>query len=143
MAPRQTTKAEPQGRTALITAAAIVLLAVGIASDAFAKDVAGRFGVGLDNSLTAGDLVATRNVDIRPREAVREVEVMGQGSVNEVHTSDLWVYEGVDGRDYAVTGTWGGDGWAKFWDVTDPANITQISPALLVRVYFTNRRMLS
>jgi len=76
---------------------------------------------------SAGDLVARRTIDIRPRDVIREVEVMGQGSVNDVHTSDLWVYEGVDGRDYAVTGTWGGDGWAKFWDVTDPANITQIA----------------
>jgi hypothetical protein len=75
----------------------------------------------------AGDLVARRTVDIRPRQAVREIEIMGQGSVDDVHTSDLWVYEGVDGRDYAVTGTWGGDGWAKFWDVTDPASISQIA----------------
>lgn len=50
---------------------------------------------------------------------------MGQGSVNNVHTSDLWIYEGNDGRDYAVTGTWGADGYAYFWDVTDPANIVK------------------
>lgn len=75
---------------------------------------------------TAGDLVARRTIDIRPREAIREVEVMGQGSVSHVHTSDLWVYEGVDGRDYAVTGTWGGDGWSYFWDVTNPAAVTKI-----------------
>src|SRR5690606_18102438 len=62
-------------------------------------------------------------VDVAPRAVVREVEVQGQGSVNQVHTSDLWVFEGADGRDYAVTGTWGGDGWAYFWDVTDPTNI--------------------
>jgi hypothetical protein len=42
--------------------------------------------------------------------------------VSNVHTSDLWVFEGMDGRDYAITGTWGGDGWAYFWDVTDPTN---------------------
>ncbi len=71
---------------------------------------------------SAGDLVARRIIDVRPRDVVREVEVMGQGSVDDVHTSDLWVYEGLDGRDYAVTGTWGGNGIAKFWDVTDPAN---------------------
>jgi len=75
----------------------------------------------------AGDLVARRTIDVRPREAVREIEILGQGTVDDVHTSDLWVYEGVDGRDYAVTGTWGGDGWAKFWDVTDPANIQLVS----------------
>lgn len=47
---------------------------------------------------------------------------IAQGRVNEVHTSDIWVWEGKDGRDYAVTGTWGGDGVTYFWDVTDPAN---------------------
>jgi hypothetical protein len=71
---------------------------------------------------SAGDLVARTTVDVRPRNAVREVEVRGQGSVDHVHTSDLWVFEGTDGRDYAVTGTWGGNGVAYFWDVTDPAN---------------------
>ena len=75
---------------------------------------------------TAGDLVARRTLDIRPRDAVREVEVLGQGSVGHVHTSDLWIYEGMDGRDYAVTGTWGGDGWAYFWDVTDPATVVPV-----------------
>ena len=89
----------------------------------FVGEVPGQYTV----VATAGDLVATRNVDIRPREAVREIEVMGQGSVDDVHTSDLWVFEGVDGRDYAVTGTWGGDGYAYFWDVTDPANIRRIA----------------
>jgi hypothetical protein len=75
---------------------------------------------------TAGGLSARTGIDVRPRDVIREVEVMGQGQVNHVHTSDLWVYEGVDGRDYAVTGTWGGDGWAYFWDVTDPANVVKM-----------------
>ncbi|MDT8342107.1 MAG: Ig-like domain-containing protein [Longimicrobiales bacterium] len=75
---------------------------------------------------SAGGLVARATVDVRPREAVREVEVLGQGSVDDVHTSDLWVFEGVDGRDYAVTGTWGGDGLAYFWDVTDPAAVRRV-----------------
>ncbi len=72
---------------------------------------------------SAGPLSATTVVDVRPRAAVRPVELRGQGSVQDVHTSDLWVYEGVDGRDYAVTGTWGASGWAYFWDVTDPSDI--------------------
>ncbi|MFV2007093.1 MAG: Ig-like domain-containing protein [Longimicrobiales bacterium] len=74
---------------------------------------------------SAGDLTAMRVVDVRPRDVVQTMEIMGRGSVNEVHTSDLWIFEGVDGRDYAVTGTWGGDGWAFFWDVTDPMNIVK------------------
>ena len=76
---------------------------------------------------SAGDLVARAIVDVRPRDVVREVEILGQGTVDDVHTSDLWVYEGVNGRDYAVTGTWGGDGWAHFWDVTDPTNPVKVS----------------
>lgn len=72
---------------------------------------------------SAGELMARTTVDVSPREAIQEIEVHGQGSVSNVHTSDLWIYEGNDRRDYAVTGTWGGDGWAFFWDVTDPTNI--------------------
>lgn len=74
---------------------------------------------------SAGDLVARTTVDVRPREAIREVELVGQGAVHEEHTSDLWVFEGVDGRDYAVTGTWGASGWSYFWDVTDPGNVVK------------------
>jgi hypothetical protein len=89
----------------------------------FVGEVPGQYTV----LATAGNLVARASVDVRPREAVREIEILGQGSVDDVHTSDLWVFEGVDGRDYAVTGTWGGDGFAYFWDVTDPANVTRIA----------------
>jgi hypothetical protein len=71
---------------------------------------------------SAGGLSARRVVDVRPRGVVQDVEILGQGSVNTVHTSDLWIFQGMDGRDYGVTGTWGGDGWAYFWDVTDPTN---------------------
>ena len=74
---------------------------------------------------SAGHLTAMRAVDVRPRDVVQTMEIMGQGSMNESHTSDLWIFEGLDGRDYAVTGTWGADGWAFFWDVTDPTNIVK------------------
>jgi hypothetical protein len=71
---------------------------------------------------SAGGLSARKTVDVRPRNVIQSVEVVGQGSVNSVHTSDLWIFQGLDGRDYGVTGTWGGDGWAFFWDVTEPTN---------------------
>lgn len=72
---------------------------------------------------TAGDLAGSRTVDITHRyHSMRMSSGKGQGQVNKVHTSDIWVWEGSDGRDYAVTGTWGADGVAYFWDVTDPAN---------------------
>jgi len=65
-------------------------------------------------------------VSSRADEIKRKIELTGRGEVHDKHTSDLWVWEGVDGRDYAVTGTWGADGEAYFWDVTDPANIVPI-----------------
>ncbi len=74
---------------------------------------------------SAGSISGTKSVDVRPRGSIQEIEMVGHGLVNDVHTSDLWIFEGVDGRDYAVTGTWGGDGWAYFWDVTDPGNIVK------------------
>ena len=75
---------------------------------------------------TSADHTARTQTRIEPRDVSAEIEVVGRGTVRDVHTSDLWVWEGVDGRDYAVTGTWGGNGEAYFWDVTDPANITPI-----------------
>jgi hypothetical protein len=67
-----------------------------------------------------------RTIRVRPREVSRRVELIGRGSVTDVRTSDLWVWEGPDGRDYAVTGTHSANGEAHFWDVTDPANIVAI-----------------
>ncbi len=65
------------------------------------------------------------------RNVQRPLEVVGKGIVPDVKTSDLWVWEGVDGRDYAVTGTWGARGEAFFWDVTDPTNIHTIDTVLV------------
>lgn len=60
-------------------------------------------------------------------EKKRKLVKVGHGPVLDVHTSDLWVWEGADGRDYCVTGTWGANGDAIFWDVTDPARIERIA----------------
>lgn len=55
------------------------------------------------------------------------LEVVGRGPVTHTHTSELWAFRGLDGRDYVYTGTWGacrgcvGDRMYA-WDVTDPAN---------------------
>jgi len=65
------------------------------------------------------------------RNVQRPIEVVGKGIVSDVKTSDLWVWEGVDGRDYAVTGTWGARGEAFFWDVTDPTNIHTIDTVMV------------
>jgi hypothetical protein len=72
---------------------------------------------------TAGGLVATRTVAITHRfTSIRLNTGKGHGAVSDVHTSDLWVWAGQDGHDYAATGTWSANGVAYFWDVTDPAN---------------------
>lgn len=73
-----------------------------------------------------GNTTAQKTVRVVPRNVRMRVEVVGQGRVDNVHTSDLWVWQGVDGRDYCVSGTWGADGEAYFWDVSDPANIKKI-----------------
>jgi hypothetical protein len=73
---------------------------------------------------TGGSLSARHSVPITHRyTSMRLATPKGHGAVRDVHTSDLWVWEGKDGRDYAVTGTWGANGVAYFWDVTDPAAI--------------------
>ncbi len=89
----------------------------------FVAEDAGQYTV----VATSGSHTATHTVSVTPRNLDGRIEVVGRGRVSDVHTSDLWVWEApADGRDYAITGTWGGDGEAYFWDVTDPANITPV-----------------
>ena len=75
---------------------------------------------------STGGHSAARTVSIGPRDVRREVEVVGRGKVLDRHTSDLWIWEGTDGHDYAITGTWGADGHSYIWDVTDPAHIEKL-----------------
>ncbi len=97
--------------------------AAGIVRDGrFVGEVPGLYTV----IATAGPLSARKVIDVRPRNVVQNVQIMGQGSVSTVHTSDLWIFGGLDGRDYAVTGTWGANGYAYFWDVTDASNIAKV-----------------
>ncbi|MFT4539526.1 MAG: hypothetical protein ACI841_004327 [Planctomycetota bacterium] len=76
---------------------------------------------------TSGNAYTRTTIRIDERKVGGHFELVGRGKVNEYHTSDLWVWQGIDGRDYAVTGTWGAEGDALFWDVTDPENIERIS----------------
>lgn len=88
----------------------------------FVADIAGMYTI----MVKSGQYAAQKTVKIVPRNVSRKIEVVGHGSVNNKHTSDFWIWEGIDGRDYGVTGTWGADGTAYFWDVTDPANVFKI-----------------
>jgi hypothetical protein len=62
-----------------------------------------------------------------PADLPGRLEVVGRGPVRHTHTSEMWAFRGLDGRDYAYTGTWGacrgcvGDRMYA-WDVTDPSN---------------------
>lgn len=77
-------------------------------------------------TVSSGNFTTSTSIEVEARHISRQVTMKGQGRVNDKHTSDLWVWEGVDGKDYAVTGTWGADGKAYFWDVTNPSDILLI-----------------
>ena len=74
----------------------------------------------------SGDRLARQSVRVVPRNVKREIEFLGHARVSDRVTGDLWVWEGVDGRDYAVHGTWNAEGHAYFYDVTDPRNMELI-----------------
>ena len=76
---------------------------------------------------TAGDELARKTVRIAARDVAQEIEFVGQAPVRDRITSDLWVWEGLDGRDYAALGTWNADGHALFFDVTDPSDMQRIA----------------
>ena len=94
----------------------------------FVADVPGEYTV----VATSGDHVAVETITVVPRDVKRAVELVGHGRVAGHATSDLWVWEGRDGRDYAITGTHrDGGGAAYIWDVTEPSNLQIID---MVRV---------
>ena len=84
----------------------------------FAAEVPGRYTL----LASAGTASARQVVEVQPRQVRRRINVAGRGSITHVHTSDFWPWTGADGRDYALVGTWGGDGWAYVMDITDMAN---------------------
>jgi len=77
--------------------------------------------------------VATAEVTTRIAEA--ELVRVGRGAAADHHSGDTWVFEGVNGRDYAYVGTFMYD-WMKAWDVTDPS-----SPVLTDSVQLDARRI--
>ncbi len=87
--------------------------------------VAERSGIYTVTAL-AGSRSDSVPVRVTPRRVNKEIEFVGQGKVHDRRTSDLWVWEGTDGRDYAITGTWGAEGHAYIWDVTNPESIVLI-----------------
>ena len=89
-------------------------------------DQSGRFVADLPGEYTivanAGNISDTLVLSIRPRNVKQTIELIGHGRVSDRGTSDLWVWEGPDGRDYAITGTHRAEGHAYIWDVTEPGH---------------------
>ena len=85
----------------------------------FVADVPGVYTV----AASAGPLNDRKSFRAVARDAVQSLDVVGLGSTSRNRTTDFWVFEGLDGRDYAITGSKVADGHAFVWDVTDPGNI--------------------
>ena len=77
-------------------------------------------------SATSNGFIASKIIKVGPRNISKDVELIGHGLISNVKTSDLWVWPGIGkhkGKDFAVTGTWGANGEAYFWDVSDPSDM--------------------
>ncbi len=88
----------------------------------FVADVPGEYTI----VATTGAHVVTQHLSVVARGARRDIELVGHGRVPDRATSDLWVWEGTDGRDYAITGTHSAGGHAYIWDVTRPESLELI-----------------
>jgi len=89
--------------------------------------------------VSTGGMSAEAVVEAVARPESTPVRLVGKGPVSHVTTSDLWVFTGKDGRDYAYTGTHAqGGGQRMFvWDVTDPGNI-QLTDSVMVDARVVN-----
>ncbi|MGI9627476.1 MAG: Ig-like domain-containing protein [Longimicrobiales bacterium] len=104
--------------------------------DAKGRFVAYRPGIYTVAASVPGQ-TAHSTVEVLPRHVSEEVQFIGQAPVHNAATSDLWVWEGVDGRDYAITGTHSAHGAVYWWDVTDPASPV-MTDSLVVDARTTN-----
>jgi hypothetical protein len=98
----------------------------------FVAEEPGRYRV---TALIGEETVRSTIVDITGRVSAASLSIVGRGPVTENHSGDVWVFEGVDGRDYAYIGTLYYD-WMKVWDVTDPT-----SPVLTDSMQLDARRI--
>ena len=78
---------------------------------------------------------ATASAEITTRIEEAELVMVGRGAAADHHSGDTWVFEGVNGRDYAYIGTYMHD-WMKAWDVTDPS-----APVLTDSIQLDARRI--
>jgi hypothetical protein len=83
----------------------------------FTAERPGRFTAMLD----FGALRARLPIVAEPRTRRGVFQLVGRGPTTDPRTTDLWVFRGSDGRDWAYTGSTGGDR-VRVWDATDPAS---------------------
>ncbi|MEX2528577.1 MAG: hypothetical protein WEA09_13175 [Gemmatimonadota bacterium] len=88
----------------------------------FVADVPGVYRI----HAGTGPLAESLTLEVVERDVVEELEVVGHTLTDWYRTTDLWVFEGMDGRDYAITGSKLSGGYAFFFDVTDPAAIVKV-----------------
>jgi hypothetical protein len=89
---------------------------------AYVADVPGVHTI----TASVGPASARHSFRAVPRDVVQELEIVGHGLEDWYRTTDLWALQGMDGRDYVVTGSKVSGGFAFFYDVTNPAAITKI-----------------
>lgn len=83
-----------------------------------------------------GSLRAEAKVRAAARPPRRQIRLVAHGTVPTGQaTTDLWVFEGLDGRAYCYTGTFSGH-LMYAWEVTDPGN-----PVITDSVAFDGRRV--
>lgn len=98
----------------------------------FVAEEPGRYRV---SALIGEDIARSTILEIAPRAITARLEAVGRGPLVGHHAGDTWAFEGADGRDYAIIGTFMHD-WMKVWDITDPAH-----PVLTDSVQLDARRI--
>lgn len=77
-------------------------------------------GTYLVTALVGPSITASVEISVEQRTHTQQLVKVGRGAISTHHSGDTWVFEGMDGRDYAYIGTFLHD-WMKVWDITDPA----------------------
>jgi len=99
---------------------------------AFVPNEPGRYRI----TARVGEVVEHAEISAASRPPRRRVDLVAHGVAPLGQaTTDLWAFEGLDGRDYVYTGTYSGN-LMYAWDVTDPSQ-----PAIVDSVSFDGRRV--
>ena len=111
---------------------AVWLDAEGTGTGVFVANAPGIYRV----TATVGSAWADVEIEATPRPFRRQVRRIAHGvAPTGQATTDLWVFEGVDGKDYVYTGTFSGN-LMYAWDVSDPSN-----PVITDSLAFDGRRV--